>query len=218
MRAAAPKQKSRKHDGKAVAIESGDIRARVRERRAGNTVLFVVDSSGSMGADRRMSEAKGAVLSLLIDAYEKRDRVGLIAFKGSDAEVLLEPTSSVELARQRLEELPTGGKTPLSKGLAVAHALLGKEMTNRKAKALLVLISDGRANRAMEERADPVKESIEIASRIAHSGIQAIVIDTESGFVKLGLPRRIADAMKAKYYSMEDLKAEKLSRIVREEA
>ncbi len=169
-----------------------------------------------MGADRRMSEAKGAVLSLLIDAYEKRDRVGLVAFKGSDAEVLLEPTSSVELARQRLEELPTGGKTPLSKGLAVAHALLGREMTNRKAKTLLVLISDGRANRAMEEKADPVKESIEVASRIADSGIQAIVIDTESGFVKLGLPRRIADAMKAKYYSMEDLKAEKLSRIVRE--
>ncbi len=188
----------------------------MRERRIGNTVLFVVDSSGSMGADRRMSAAKGAVLSLLIDAYEKRDRVGLVAFKGDGAEIVLEPTGSVELARQRLEELPTGGKTPLSEGLAVAYELLVREMTNREAKALLVLISDGRANRAIDGRADPVRESLEIAARIANAGIRSIVIDTESGLVRLELVRRLADALKAKYYSMEELRAEKIAGIVRD--
>jgi len=112
-RAAAPHQLNREKNGVAIAIRQPDIREKVRERKIGNTILFVVDASGSMGAQQRMTAAKGAILSLLIDAYQKRDRVGLIAFKGDSAELILPPTSSVELARKYLQNMPTGGKTPL---------------------------------------------------------------------------------------------------------
>jgi magnesium chelatase subunit D len=131
----------------AVVVRPGDLRWQVREGREGNLVLFVVDASGSMAARRRMVATKGAVLSLLLDAYQRRDRVGLVSFRGAGAEVRLPPTSSVELAAQRLSELPTGGRTPLAAGLARARGLLAAEaVRDPTRRALLVLVTDGRAN------------------------------------------------------------------------
>ena len=126
IRAAAPHQMGRK-GSLAVKIEASDLREKVRERKMGNTVLFVVDASGSMGAQQRMTAVKGAILSLLIDAYQKRDRVGLVVFRGQTAEVLLPPTSSVELARKYMQHLPVGGKTPLAQGLSKAFEVIQRE-------------------------------------------------------------------------------------------
>jgi magnesium chelatase subunit D len=131
----------------AVVVHPGDLRWQVREGREGNLVLFVVDASGSMAARRRMVATKGAVLSLLLDAYQRRDRVGLVSFRGAGAEVRLPPTSSVELAARRLAELPTGGRTPLAAGLARARGLLAAEaVRDPNRRPLLVLVTDGRAN------------------------------------------------------------------------
>jgi magnesium chelatase subunit D len=127
IRAAAPYQKERGRIGSAIAVEKADIREKVRSRKTGSTILFVVDSSGSMGANERMKAAKGAVLSFLLDAYKCRDKVGLIAFRGDDAAILLNPTSSVEIAQRSLEELPTGGKTPLAQGLMKALEVIERE-------------------------------------------------------------------------------------------
>ncbi len=216
-RAAAPYQIHRKNGGVAVAIETQDIRQKVREKKIGNTIVFVVDSSGSMGANRRMVETKGAILSLLINAYQKRDKVGLVAFKGEKAEVLLSPTSSVELAKKRLEELPTGGKTPLAKGLLTGFEVLRNELNkNKRIKTLLVIISDGKANVSINNNSNPFDEAKQIAEDIRHSGIKSIVIDTETGFVRLGKLQELSEALGGRYYPLEDIKAEAISNLVKE--
>jgi len=166
LRAAAPYQRQRKNGRAAVAIEPQDIRQKVREKKIGNTIMFVVDSSGSMGVNRRMVETKTAILSLLVDAYQKRDRVGLVSFKQDKAEVLLYPTSSVELAKKQLEELPTGGKTPLSKGLLKGYEVLRNELNkDKKIKPLLVIISDGKANVSINENSNPFNEAFRSVGR-----------------------------------------------------
>src|SRR5204862_4572622 len=131
-----------------VRLERNDVRVKVRETRTGRCTLFVVDASGSMAAQRRMAAAKGAVLSLLLDAYKHRDEVGLIAFRGAQAELVLAPTRSAELASARLRSLPTGGRTPLAAALRLAHATLASLARRRGAarSSLIVLVSDGRAN------------------------------------------------------------------------
>jgi len=149
IRAAAPYQKARSGSN-AIKVKSEDIREKERVRKTSAVLLFVVDASGSMGAMQRMESAKGAVLSLLMDSYQKRDRVGMVAFRGKDAELILPPCSSVDLALNRLRELPTGGKTPLSAGLSRGLQLLQGEMRkDTKTKLMMVLISDGRANVGM---------------------------------------------------------------------
>ncbi|MCK4422847.1 MAG: VWA domain-containing protein, partial [Candidatus Omnitrophica bacterium] len=200
-----------------LIIEPRDIRQKVREKKIGNTIMFVVDSSGSMGANRRMVETKGAILSLLVDAYQKRDKIGLVAFKQDKAEVLLRPTSSVELAGKQLEELPTGGKTPLSKGLLKGFEILQSELNkNRKIKPLLVIISDGKANVSMNQNSDPFDEARRIAEDIKHSGIRSILIDTETGFVRLGKLQELSQVLDGRYYALEDIKAEVISNLVKE--
>ncbi|MDP2766046.1 MAG: VWA domain-containing protein, partial [Candidatus Methanoperedens sp.] len=213
-RAAAPHQLKRKGE-LAIKIETGDLREKVKERKIGNTLLFVVDASGSMGAQARMTAAKGAVLSLLVDAYQKRDRVGLVAFKGNKAEVLLPPTSSVELARKYLQSLPTGGKTPLSQGLLKGYEVLSNEMQRDKnILPLLILVSDGKANAGMG--GNPLEEARQIASQIKKTGIRSLVIDAEQSFIGLGLARELSDELGAKYLKLEELRAEEIVGSIRE--
>jgi magnesium chelatase subunit D len=207
-RAAAPHQIKREKGELAIRIEKPDLREKVREKKIGNTLLFVVDASGSMGAQARMTAAKGAVLSLLIDAYQKRDKVGLVAFKGNRAEVLLSPTSSVELARKYLKSLPTGGKTPLSQGLAKGYEVLKKEKElNKNAIPLLILLSDGKANVSIGS-GKPVEEAKQIATLIKASGIKSFVIDAEQSFIGLGFAREISNELGARYMKLEELRAQ----------
>jgi len=220
-RAAAPYQISRGQGSgvrsQKILIEPQDIRQKVREKKVGNLVLFVVDSSGSMGANQRMAAAKGAILSLLVDSYQKRDKVGMIAFKGDRAEVLLSPTNSVELASARLEELPTGGKTPLASGLQLGFETIERELRkDERLATLLVLLTDGKANVSMQKNGKPFEEAKAIAHHIKEIGAKAIIIDTETGFVRLGRLQELSEAMEGRYYTLEDIKAETISNLVKE--
>ena len=200
----------------AVVVRRGDLRWQVREGREGNLVLFVVDASGSMAARRRMAATKGAVLSLLLDAYQRRDRVGLVSFRRTGAELRLPPTSSVELAAQRLSELPTGGRTPLAAGLARARALLAAEaVRDPTRRPLLVLVTDGRANAMGEAGLDPVAAALAEARALAARGVGAVVVDTEDGVVRLGLAAELARALAAPCLRLEALEAQPLAGVVR---
>jgi len=218
MRAAAPHQVRRRRDGVAIVIETGDIREKVREKRIGNFLLFVVDASGSMGAQQRMVETKGAILSLLLDAYQKRDRIGMVAFKGNMAETILPPTSSVEMAHKLLEELPTGGKTPLSAGLIKAYEVARAHLyKDPNISPLLIIISDGKGN--VSTGIDkPLAEARRAAEMIsAEERIKALVIDVEkNGFLTFGLARELAQILGAGYYKIDDLKADTLVQAVRQ--
>ena len=215
----------------AVLIKRWDLREKVRESKTGSLVMFVVDASGSMAAQRRMVAVKGAVLSLLIDAYQRRDRVGLIAFRGTEAELLLPPTGSVELARTRLADMPTGGRTPLSRGLYLALQVFEAErLKDPEVLPLMVLLSDGRANVGLErtknggdpasppDRSEPgstAYEVKEVASLFREHHIPSVVVDTEVGMLKFGLARPIAEAMDAQYIKLDDLQADGLAQVVR---
>ena len=216
IRAAAPFQKMREDNGCALNIKPEDLRQKVREKRIGNTFLFAVDASGSMGARERMRAVKGAIFYMLQEAYQKRDRVGMIAFRRQRAEVLLPITRSVDLAQKCLAELPTGGKTPLADGLAMSLqtlAMLNKH--DSELEPILVLVTDGRANAAEENGGDPVASAIKMAERIGKAKITSVVIDTESDFIKLGLAKRVAAAMGANYYTLQRLSKDNIIRIVR---
>ncbi len=238
LRAAAPHQVGRRlpdldplpanDDAPAFLIEPWDVREKVRETKTGSLILFVVDASGSMGAQRRMVAVKGAVLSLLLDAYQRRDKVGLIAFRGTTAQLLLPPTSSVDLAQLHLREMPTGGRTPLSRGLLMALQVVESEkLKDRNVLPLLVLMSDGRANVATgmshpsQAPADPPRpnlpmdEAVAVASTIKGHGIPAVVIDTETDFLRLGLVRPLAEAMDAPFIKLEELQSHSLADTVR---
>ena len=233
LRAAAPHQAERRRSAgdspaagaASVLIEPWDVREKVRETKTGSLVLFVVDASGSMGAQRRMVAVKGAILSLLLDAYQRRDRVGLIAFRGANAQVLLPPTASVDLAQAHLQEMPTGGRTPLSRALLLALEVVQSErMKDRNVLPLLVLLSDGRANVAMGAgdaspgsggASLPIAESRAMAAAIKEQRIPAVVIDTETDFLRLGLAQPIAEAMGAPCLKLEELQADALADAVR---
>ena len=216
IRAAAPFQKLREDNGCALNIKQEDLRQKVREKRIGNTFLFAVDASGSMGARERMRAVKGAIFYMLQEAYQKRDRVGMIAFRRQQAEVLLPITRSVDLAQKCLAELPTGGKTPLADGLAMALQTLS--MLNKhdsELEPILVLVTDGRANAAEADGGDPVASALKMAERVGKAKLTSVVIDTESDFIKLGLAKRIAAAMGANYYTLQRLSKDSIIRIVR---
>ena len=216
IRAAAPFQKMREDNGCALNIKPEDLRQKVREKRIGNTFLFAVDASGSMGARERMRAVKGAIFYMLQEAYQKRDRVGMIAFRRQRAEVLLPITRSVDLAQKCLAELPTGGKTPLADGLALALQTLSMlNKHDRELEPILVLVTDGRANAVEENGGDPVASALKMAERIGKAKITSVVIDTESDFIKLGLAKRIAAAMGANYYTLQRLSKDSIIRIVR---
>lgn len=216
IRAAAPYQRLREANGCALNIKEEDLRQKVREKRIGNTFLFAVDASGSMGARERMRAVKGAIFYMLQEAYQKRDRVGMIAFRRDRAEVLLPITRSVDMAQKRLAQLPTGGKTPLAEGLALSLQTLA--MLNKRdseLKPILIVVTDGRANKVAAEEKDPVAAAVAIAEKIAKAKITSVVIDTEADFIKLGIAKKIAAAMGANYYTLQKLSKENIIRIVR---
>jgi magnesium chelatase subunit D len=203
VRAAAPHQMARGREGPGIEVRPGDLRENIREGREGNLILFLVDASGSMAARKRMSAVKGAVLSLLNDAYQRRDKVALISFRKEDAKILLPPTSSVELASPRLEELPTGGRTPLAAGLEKAAEVLKRErLRDRERRPLLVLLTDGRATSGP----DPLTS----AARLRYIGATSFVVDTEEGYVRLGMAGEVAGAMGARCLRLEELRADSL--------
>ena len=218
LRAAAPHQVSRRENAdsaNAVLIEPHDIRDKVRESKSGSLVLFVVDASGSMGAQRRMVAVKGAIMSLLLDAYQRRDRVGMISFRATSASLLLPPTNSVDLAQVHLLEMPTGGRTPLSAGLFKALEVIETErIKDKNVMPLLVLLSDGRGNVALGSDS-PLDEAYSAAGIIGEDKIPSVVVDTESGFIKLHMVQPIAEAMGAQYLELEDLRADSLADAVR---
>jgi magnesium chelatase subunit D len=199
----------------AVLIRTSDFRKKVREKKIGNMILFVVDASGSMGARQRMVAVKGAVLSLLMDAYQKRDRVGLIAFRGDRAELLLPPTRSVERAQKCLKDLPTGGKTPLALGLFRSYELIRAEICrDADVCPFMVLVSDGKANVSASGKS-PFLETEIIASRFKEDRIPSAVIDTEKGALRFGLAKKISLALGGLYLGLEDLRADTLLGAVR---
>ena len=198
--ASAPHQLRRGRTGPGLILESGDLRERRREGRESNLVLFVVDASGSMAAARRMEAVKGAVLSLLLDAYQRRDKVGLISFRGTGAELLLPPTSSADAAARRLETMPTGGRTPLAAGLTEAYATLRREkLRDPLRRPLLVVVTDGRHNAGGEPGA--------AAGLLRRDGVAAVVVDCESGPVRLGLALALARALGADCVDVAGLSA-----------
>ncbi|WP_182875059.1 VWA domain-containing protein [Microbispora sp. H10670] len=194
--AAAPRQVLRGRRGPGLILRRDDLREPVREGREGNLVLFVVDASGSMGARRRMTAVKTAVLSLLLDAYQRRDKVGLVVFRGRGATVALPPTSSVEAGAARLRALPTGGRTPLAEGLATAAEVLRVErMRDPDRRPLLVVVTDGRATSG----GDVTRAATALA------GVTSVVVDCESGPVRLGLAGALALRLGARVLPLESL-------------
>jgi magnesium chelatase subunit D len=200
IRAAAARRASDPGSGQLVA--PADLREAVKEQRAGNLVILAVDASGSMGAETRMEAAKAAVLGLLLDAYQRRDRVALVTFRGDGAEVVLRPTGSVEVARARLTELPTGGRTPLASGIHAALTLAQHPAD----RPLLVLVSDGRAT-AGPDGQDPLVAAKEAAAEVRRRKVPAVVVDAEDGHTRLGLAAELAEAMGARYLTLPQLTA-----------
>ncbi|HVK26017.1 MAG TPA: VWA domain-containing protein [Actinokineospora sp.] len=212
--AAAPHQHSRGRAGTALIVKAGDVRKSVREGRESNLVLFAVDASGSMAARKRMSAVTGAVISLLRDAYQRRDKVGLVTFRGSSAELVLPPTSSVEAAVARLRDLRTGGRTPLADGLLRARKTLTVErLRDPRRRALLVVVTDGRATVPVAH--DAVGDALRAASMIAAEGTASVVVDCESGPVRLGLAVKLAAALGGTGLRLEDLSADAVAGVVR---
>ena len=208
LRAAAPHQLLRENNGMAVAISKSDIRTKVRERRTGNTIVFVVDASGSMGANKQMTAVKGAILSLLNDAYQKRDKVSLIAFRKDSAELLLGITRSVELAEKKLAVLPTGGVTPLAAGLDLAYEVVkAAKIKDKDMLPVIVLVTDGKASYS-QRGMDAFDDALRSASRIGAEKIKSVVIDTDKGFIKLHLGDKLAEAMAADRFEIEDIRAQ----------
>ncbi|WP_149562251.1 putative cobaltochelatase [Streptomyces cacaoi] len=212
VQAAAPHQHARGRAGSGLLVRRDDLREAVREGREGNLVLFVVDASGSMAARQRMSAVKGAVLSLLLDAYQRRDKVGLITFRRGEAEVALPPTSSVDAAAARLESLPTGGRTPLAAGLLRAREVLRVERLRDPARRpLLVTVTDGRATGGPE----PVVRARKAAQLLAADGTASVVVDCEAGYVRLGLAAELAAHLGGEAVTLDELRADTVSELVR---
>jgi len=219
LRAAAPFQNQRKEMRKRVAfaIRSSDYMQKVRVRRAANLVLFLVDASWSMAVAERMAATKGAILSLLTDAYQRRDRVGLIVFQKNRATLVLPPTNSVTLAQRALADIPIGGKTPLSAGLQLAYEVLRREkMLHPDVMPLLIILTDGAGNVAMSNL-PPLEESKQIAIRIAEEDVHSIVINMEHIAFDQGLAQELANNLDAPCYTITELKAENLYHTVRKE-
>ncbi|MGI5442498.1 putative cobaltochelatase [Streptomyces shenzhenensis] len=213
VRAAAPHQRARGRTGPGLLLRRDDLRQAVREGHESNLVLFVVDASGSMAARQRMGAVKGAVLSLLLDAYQRRDKVGLVTFRGTAADVALPPTSSVDAAAARLESLPTGGRTPLAAGLLRAHEVLRVERLRDPARrALLVVVTDGRATGGPE----PVALAGRAARLFAAGQVASVVVDCESGPVRLGLAGRLADELGGTAVTLDELRADSIAGLVRD--
>lgn len=221
LRAAAPFQKARddlrEEQNVAFAVRRSDYQRKVRVRRASNLILFVVDASWSMAVAERMAATKGAILSLLTDAYQRRDRVGLIVFQKDRATLVLPPTNSVLLAQRALADIPVGGKTPLSAGLTMAYQVLKREKTlHPDVLPLMILLTDGAGNVAMGS-GSPQKEAHRIADQIASEDVRSVVINMEHHAFDQGLAQALAEHLDSPCYTLEDLRSETLYRAVQSE-
>ncbi len=203
LRAAAPHQNARGRSGR-VLLEPADLRRTVTQGRESNLILLCVDASGSMAARKRMEAVKTAVLSLLLDAYQRRDKVGLITFRGNGAHLVLPPTGSIDVAARRLDDLPHGGRTPLAEGLLVAHETLRLErIRDPRRRPLLVVVTDGRATSG----AQPLERASAVAGHLAREGVDSVVIDCESGRFRLGLAARLAGQLGAEHLPVDEVAA-----------
>ncbi|RLB06335.1 MAG: magnesium chelatase, partial [Deltaproteobacteria bacterium] len=216
LRAAAPWQLLRGRR-EVVIVKEEDLRFKERERKLKHLVIFVVDGSGSMGANRRMVATKGTIQSLLLDCYQKREKVSLIVFRKDRAEVILPPTSSMELASKRLKELPVGGKTPFGAGLLAAYNLIKQvKLKHPETRFLVVIVSDGRANQRVSDLG--IWEEIERCSMLLREmrEVDYIIVDTEdkSSFLRTDLAFKVASLLEARYFTIPDLKAEGLTQLV----
>ena len=200
--------------GLSIVVKPQDYRRKAREKRVGAYQLFVVDASGSMAARHRMEATKAAILSLLRDSYIHRDSVGLIAFRKESAEVLLPFTRSVERAERLLASMPTGGKTPLAHGLRMAYTMCDRLLRAHRAERIqIICITDGRSTSGDSE--DPVAESKQWARILGTLPVDCIVIDTETGFIKLGLAKELCKLMNGSYYAMDTISADRILRVSR---
>ncbi|GAA1390873.1 VWA domain-containing protein [Luteococcus peritonei] len=212
LRAAAGEQGNRRAPGPGrLELRGEDLRLAVREGREANLVLFCVDASGSMAARKRMVQVKTAILSLLLDAYRRRDRVGLVTFRGQGADLALPPTRSIDIAATRLDELPAGGRTPLAEGLLEAARVLRREkLRDPRTRPLLVVVTDGRANSGTEA----VARALQAADHLAGTGITSVVVDGEAGPMRLGLARRLAAHLGAEHLAVAEVTADALTSTV----
>ncbi|OBJ37218.1 hypothetical protein A5630_05095 [Mycolicibacterium mucogenicum] len=195
-----------------LQVAPTDVRHAIREGREGNLVIFVVDASGSMAARDRMSAVSGATLSLLRDAYQRRDKVAVVTFRGTDATLLLPPTSSVHIASRRLARFDTGGKTPLAQGLLAARDVVLREKTRDRARrSLVVVLTDGRATGGP----DPLGRTRTAAGLLVAEGAAAVVVDCETSYIRLGLAQQLAGQLGAPAVQLAQLRADNLARVVR---
>ena len=219
LRAAAPYQRERKEktpQGLALHLRPEDYRKKVRVRRAANLIVFVVDASWSMAVAERMEATKGAIFSLLTDAYQRRDRVGMVVFNKDRATLVLPPTNSVELAQKLLVNLPVGGKTPLAAGLWTAFQAVRREVTRHpELLPLLVILTDGAGNVSMGDM-PPQEEAYKVADQISEADIRSVVINMENADFDKGLAQYLADHLEAPCYNLGGIKAESLLQTVRD--
>jgi Mg-chelatase subunit ChlD len=219
IRAAAPFQNQRTEQRKQVAfaIQKSDLQRKVRVKKAANLILFLVDASWSMAVAERMAATKGAILSLLTDAYQRRDRVGLIVFQKDRSTLILPPTSSIMLAQRALTDIPVGGKTPLSAGLLMAYEVLKQEQViHPDVEPLLIVLTDGAGNVSIGAL-PPQEEAFSFAEQIADRNYRTVVINMEHASFDQGLAQALADHLEAPCYTLNELKAESLLNTVRQE-
>lgn len=217
LRAAAPHQIRRDRSERALAVENQDIHDKVRVRRAANLVLFVVDASWSMAAAERMEATKGAIMSLLLDAYQRRDQVGLVVFQKEEARLVLPPTSSVELAKKALADVPVGGKTPLSAGLLLAHRVMTQQIRmSPEIMPMMILLTDGAGNVSVSDL-PAQEEAHRVAKMITEEDIRSVVINMEHISFDRGLAQALADELQGPCYTLSELKADTLYQTVKDE-
>ncbi len=221
LRAAAPRQRDREAQkrvsGMAYALRKGDLQRKVRVRRTANLILFVVDASWSMAVSERMTATKGAIMSLLTDAYQRRDRVGLVVFQKDRAQVILPPTNSVTLAKQALANIPVGGKTPLSAGLLISYETIQREkILHPDIIPLIILLTDGAGNVSMGKDS-PQEEAHRIAEMIKHEQIKAVTINMEHTAFDQGLAAKLAERLGGPCYSLGQIRTDNLLQTVRQE-
>ncbi|WP_400205779.1 AAA family ATPase [Candidatus Methanomassiliicoccus intestinalis] len=216
IKAAAPFQKCRDKGDLCITIKDSDLREKVRERRCGCTLLFLVDASGSLGVRKRMIAVKGAILSMLKESYVKRDRIGMMAFRRDSAELILQPTKSVEYSYKMLEDLPTGGKTPLSAALMKANEYMTTYSRSHPGEhCYIVVLTDGRANVPLKDSFNANDEAQTIDDNISIPGVKWIVVDTCAGYPRFDNAEKLAEKLSATYFRLEELNAENLSQNIR---
>jgi Mg-chelatase subunit ChlD len=217
LRQAAPNQQGRERGDLAVSVQEDDLQRKVRVRKAANLILFAVDASWSMAAAERMEATKGAIMSLLVDAYQKRDLVSMISFQKDRANLVLPPTSNVDMAKEALKDLPVGGKTPLSAGLLLGYQIIEREKRhNREIMPLFIILTDGAGNVSITGM-PAHEETLLLADLFAQNHIRALVINTEHEALDRGLAQELATAMDAPCYSLGELRADVLYQTVRRE-